>query len=61
MCIALNFRVLILIGIYPAIQLDGLCHFLDLSGRLLKIIFEETLCRLQMEIISLIYLLVNRL
>ena len=61
MCIALNFQVLSLIGIYQTIQLDGLCHFLDLSVRLLKIIFEETLCRLEIEIILLTYLLVNRL
>ena len=41
--------------------MDGLCHFVALGGRLLKIILEEALCRLKLETISLIYLLVNRL
>ena len=51
-----------LISIYQTIQLDGPCHTVALDGRLLKIILEEALCRcLQIEIISLIYLLVNHL
>ena len=60
MCITLHFEVMNF-AIYQTIQVDGLFHFIAVGCRLLEIILEENLCFLQIEIISLLYALVNRL
>ena len=54
-------RYLILIAIFKTIQLDCLCHFVARGDKLLKIIFEKALRRLQTDVILLIYLSINRL